>query len=163
MSSEAATALSCLGLGPIDQVSFAVADIAASLPTYTALFGEFTTRHVEFTPDRVRYRGRPASARLHLAFARSGGLEIELVQIEDGEAPQADHLRDHGEGLHHVRFRVDDLPAKKAEMEALGFETVLHGTTASSGRAFAYLEAPALLGTTVIELIEVRATRPEKP
>lgn len=141
------------GLGPIDQISFAVEDMAAVLPLYSALFGELTTRRVTLTPDRVTYRGRPASATLLLGFGRTGDVEVELVQVEDGEAPSLEHLRRHGDGLHHVRFPVDDLDAKEAEMAAAGFETILRGTT-PRGAVFAYLEAPARFGHSVIELIQ---------
>jgi methylmalonyl-CoA/ethylmalonyl-CoA epimerase len=77
------------GLGPIDQISFAVVDLQAALPLYSALFGDFTTRRVELRPDRVSYRGQPASARLLLGFGRTGDVEVELVEVEEGEAPRA--------------------------------------------------------------------------
>jgi methylmalonyl-CoA/ethylmalonyl-CoA epimerase len=141
------------GLGPIDQISFAVVDLEAALPLYSALFGGFTIRRVELTPDRVSYRGQPASARLLLGFGRTGDVEVELVEVEEGEAPSLEHLRRHGQGLHHVRFPVDDVVAKEAELEAAGFRTVLHGTT-PRGSVFAYLEAPDGLGYTLIELIQ---------
>jgi len=140
-------------LGPIDQVSFAIEDMDAAVPFYSAMFGPITTRRVEFEPDAVSYRGKPASAKLLLGFARSGDIEIELVQVEEGEAPSLEHLRRHGEGLHHVRFRVHDIAAKKAQLEAAGFETILDGTTPRGSR-FVYIEAPAMYGHTVFELLQ---------
>ena len=123
------------GLGPVDQISFAVSDMDAALPVYAALFGAVERRTVQFDPDLVRYRGEPTGATLELAFFRSGDLEIELVAIADGEAPSAEHLRRHGEGLHHVRFRVTDIDAKQSEMRDAGFETVIDGTTSRGARA----------------------------
>jgi catechol 2,3-dioxygenase-like lactoylglutathione lyase family enzyme len=140
-------------LGPIDQVSFAINDLDAALPRYTALFGDFVVRTVRLTPDRVRYRGRPMSATLALGFARSGDVEIELVQVLEGDAPSLEHLRDHGEGLHHVRFRVADIEERKRALVDAGYGIVVEGTT-ERGSSFAYLEAAASLGHTVIELIQ---------
>jgi methylmalonyl-CoA/ethylmalonyl-CoA epimerase len=140
-------------LGPIDQISFAVEDIEAVLPFYTALFGEFVTREVQFSPEAVSYRGQPTSARLLLGFGRSGDIEIELVQVLEGDAPSLEHLAQHGPGLHHVRFRVPDVAAKVSELETAGLRTVLNGTTAR-GSVFAYVEAPDQYGHTVLELIQ---------
>jgi catechol 2,3-dioxygenase-like lactoylglutathione lyase family enzyme len=140
-------------LGPIDQISFAVEDMATALPRYAALFGEFTVRTVRLTPDRVTYRGEPASATLVLGFGRTGDVEIELVQVAEGDAPALEHIRRHGEGLHHVRFRVSDIAERKAALTGAGFDLVLDGTT-ERGSSFAYLEAPESYGHTVIELIQ---------
>ena len=140
-------------LGPIDQVSFAVESIEAALPLYTAMFGAFTVRDSSFSPDRVTYRGRPVEAELRLAFARSGDVEIELVEILSGDGPSLEHIRRHGPGLHHVRFEVDDLASKVLEMAEAGFEPVLRGASAR-GSLFAYLEMPERLGYSMIELIQ---------
>lgn len=141
------------GLGPIDQVSFAVTSIEQSLPCYEALFGgPFTVREVTLTPDAVTYRGAPADTALRLAFGSTAGTEIELVEVLRGEAPSLEHLREHGDGLHHVRFRVTDLEAKKEQLTAAGFEVIFDGTTPRG--SFTYVEAPASLGHTVIELIQ---------
>ena len=142
-----------LGLGPIDQVSFAVESIEAVLPLYSALFGEFVVRDVAFSPDRVTYRGQPAEAELKLAMGRSGDVEIELVEMRSGEGPALDHIGRHGQGLHHVRFMVEDMAAKAAALEARGFQRILEGTT-PRGSGFMYFECPDLLGHTVIELVQ---------
>lgn len=156
MSDHVASAVdvsTAFDLGPVDQIGFAVADLDASLPVYAAVFGPFTRRASTFSPDRVQHHGQPSSATLELAFARSGDVEIELVQVTDGDAPAAEHVRAHGEGLHHVRFTVDDVDAKRALMEAAGFTTVLAGTSPRGSR-FVYLERPDQLGHTQIELLQ---------
>ena len=142
-----------LGLGAIDQVSFAVEDLAAVLPMYEAIFGPFTVRETSLDPERTTYRGKPASARLLLGFGRSGNVEIELVQVLSGEAPATEHLRSHGPGLHHVRFPVADHAAAHARLEAAGFTTIMSGVS-GRGSLFSYLEAPASFGSTVFELIQ---------
>jgi methylmalonyl-CoA/ethylmalonyl-CoA epimerase len=140
-------------LGPIDQISFAVTSVDRSLPWYEAVFGgPFTVRDVTLTPDAVTYRGAPADAVLRLAFGRTAGIEIELVEVRSGEAPSLEHLREHGDGLHHVRFPVADLDAKTVQLTEAGFEVIFSGTTPRS--RFAYVQAPLSLGHTVIELIQ---------
>ena len=140
------------GLGPIDQVSYVVADLERALPRYEALFGPF--RVGEAPMPGCTIRGSEADCVLKVAVSDSGPLEVELIQVLEGETTHSEHLRAHGEGLHHVRFRVGSLDAKRAELEAEGFETVLYkrfGPTI----AVAYLETPADLGGSVIELLEM--------
>lgn len=145
-------AFASLGLGPIDQVAYVVRDLEGSLPLYEALYGPFETGESPL-PD-CTIRGETASCTLRLAVNRSGPVEIELIQPVAGDPPHAWHLREHGEGLHHVRFRTEALDASIARLEAVGFELLLHkrfGPTV----AFAYLGAPAAMGGSVVELLEM--------
>jgi methylmalonyl-CoA/ethylmalonyl-CoA epimerase len=151
-----------LGLGPIDQIAFAVADMDAVLPMYEAIFGEFNVLTASFAEgDDVTYRGAPARATLKVALGRSGGVEIELIEVMDGDAPTLEHIRAHGDGLHHVRFPVADLDLRQAALEAAGYETVLYGCR-PSGLKFAYLEGPKTLGHTLLELIEFAPGDPRR-
>ncbi len=138
------------GLGPIDQISFIVADVDEAVPRYTAMFGG-PIDVVEVPPMDFVYRGKPVTTTLKLGFGRTGSIEVELVQVLDGEYPSLEFLRERGEGLHHVRFPVADLAATRAQMEAEGFEVTLSG--GGDGLLFAYLESPLLNGMTV-EIIE---------
>ncbi len=143
-----------LALGPIDQVSYVVADMARALPHYEALFGPFDVGEAPL-PD-CTIRGRQADCVLAVAVNNSGPVEIELIQVLEGETSHSEHLKTHGEGLHHVRFRVQGLEEKLAELAREGFETVFYkrfGPTA----AFAYLETPTEQGRSVIELLELPA------
>jgi catechol 2,3-dioxygenase-like lactoylglutathione lyase family enzyme len=141
-----------LGLGPIDQVGYVVADLDRALPRYEALFGPFEVSEAPLRDCRVR--GGSADCRLRLAVNRSGPVEVELIQVLEGETPHSQHLRVHGEGLHHVRFRVSGLEARLSELEAEGYTVVLYKRFGPSV-AFAYLEAPAAAGGSVIELLEM--------
>ena len=139
-------------LGPVDQIGYVVADLDTSLPRYEALFGPFETG--ETPPTEHEVHGRPVSFSLRLAVNRTGPVEIELIQPLEGASPHAEHLATRGEGLHHVRFRVDDVDEKRAVLEAAGHRTILYKRY-GPGVAFAYLETPAELGSSLIELLEM--------
>ena len=141
-----------LGLGPIDQVSYVVADLEQALPRYEALFGPFEVGEAPLPECRIR--GQLADCRLKVAVNRSGPLEVELIQVLEGETPHSEHLREHGEGLHHVRFRVEALDVKLDQLERAGYEVVFHKRFGPRV-AFAYLETPPELGGSVIELLEM--------
>ena len=142
-----------LGLGPIDQVAYAVANMEHALERYAAIFGPFEV--AEATMEGCLVRGRPATIRLLYAVNRSGPVEVELIQPLEGEFTITEHLRTHGEGLHHVRFRVTPLDPKLEELQREGFDTLLYKRFEQLDVAFAYLQTPPELGGSVIELLEM--------
>jgi methylmalonyl-CoA/ethylmalonyl-CoA epimerase len=137
------------GLGAIDQISFAVVDVEEASDRYRSIFGPFQV--VDVPAMDITYRGRPSTVTLKLGFARSGPLEIELVQVVDGESPAKEHIATYGEGFHHVRFPVSDLKATQQAMEREGWVTAFGGE--SGGVTFVYLEPPDAT-STVVELIQ---------
>lgn len=157
MSEDSASSASLrarFDLPPIDQIAYVVESLDRALPQYEALFGPFARMNSPLTD--VRYRGKCIDCTLGLAVNNSGPVEIELIEVLEGETPHSEHLREHGEGLHHVRFRVSGLEAKLAEMEQAGFETIFFKRFEGGGNvAFAYVEAPATMGRHVIELLEL--------
>jgi methylmalonyl-CoA/ethylmalonyl-CoA epimerase len=141
-----------LGLGPIDQVAYVVESLERALPRYEAMFGPFQVATYEMKDCTIR--GRQADWTVRLAINGSGPVEIELIEVLAGETTHSEHLKQHGEGLHHVRFRVADLEPKIAELEAAGYRTVMHKRMGPT-LAFAYLESPPEIGGSVIELIQM--------
>jgi 4-hydroxyphenylpyruvate dioxygenase-like putative hemolysin len=141
-----------LGLGPIDQVAYVVESLERALPRYEAMFGPFQVMTYEMKDTTIR--GRQADWTVRLALNHSGPVEVELIEVLAGETTHTEHLKQHGEGLHHVRFRVRDLESKVAELESAGYRTVMQKRVAST-TAFAYLESPSEIGGSVIELIEM--------
>ncbi len=144
-----------LGLGPIDQVAYIVEDMERALPRYEALFGPFTVSAQKLPGCTVR--GRAVDLEMKMAVNQASGVEIELIQPVSGESPWTEMLERHGEGLHHVRFRVSGIDAKLAELGAKGFETLMYKRF-GPGVAFAYLETPADFGGHIIELLELPET-----
>ena len=137
------------GLGPIDQISFAVRDVEEAVGRYSAMFGgPFTV--VDVPELEALCYGLPTRTTLKLAFGQTAGLEVELVQVVSGEWPTLAWLESYGEGLHHIRYPVSDFSVTRREMEAAGCTVTLEGTGGQF--SFAYLEAPMLNGMT-IELI----------
>lgn len=141
-----------LGLGPVDQVSYVVDDMDVSLPHYEAIYGTFDVGEAPMGDCAIR--GASADCKLKVAVNRSGPIEIELIQVLEGETPHSEHLRQHGEGLHHVRFRVSGLDEKLTELKAAGFDVVFEKRFGPSV-AFAYVETPAAIGRSLIELLEM--------
>jgi hypothetical protein len=138
------------GLGPIDQISFAVADVDEAATRYSAIFGPFEV--VDVPKMDITWRGEPSTVTFKLGFGRSGGLEIELVQVVDGDSPAREHVENHGEGFNHVRFPVSSIEEKRSAMEREGWVTIFSGK--SGDVSFAFLQPPSTLKSSIVELIE---------
>ena len=136
--------------GGIFQQAWVVADLPAAEEAMRSTLGcgEF----VKFEMDETwELRGAEVKSALSLGFARSGNVQIELMQPLRGEGIQAEFLERHGPGLHHLGTLVDDLDAAIAEARRDGFEPVMAGQFA--GVRLAFLDTFDALGL-YIELIE---------
>lgn len=137
-----------LGLPPIDQVSYVVRDMEKALERFEPMFGEFMV--IESKLDGTTYRGRQSDITLKIAFGRSGGLEIELIEPVAGDSPHREFLDAHGEGQHHVRCQVDAVAPVVERARALGFEEIWSHELPGSDIRWSYVEREG----TVLELIE---------
>jgi catechol 2,3-dioxygenase-like lactoylglutathione lyase family enzyme len=135
-------------LGAVDQIAYVVHDMDAAVERYGRVFGPFVVKDTMLTG--CTYRGRTVDMSLLVAHCLSGALDIELIEPRS-EAPHAEYLAQHGEGLHHVRFTVSDLEGALAALEADGFRSVFSGV--SSRSTFVYVEHPDH-GPSMIELVE---------
>lgn len=108
-----------LGLAAPDQVGFVVKDLDKAIAAYTPMFGEFS---VMDTGDMEwDYRGSPESSALRIGFCTTDTTEIELIQWIAGETPHKEFLDAGREGMHHLRFIVDQLEDKIALAKPLGY------------------------------------------
>lgn len=129
-----------LDLPPCDQVGFVVRDLDASIARYEPLFGPFTSP-MEVEVPEADFRGRKADCTMKIAFGKSGDLEIELIELTAGESVHSEFIDAGREGMHHLRFWVDDIQPMLARAKAIGYEPVWLKQWDET-TAFAYLERP---------------------
>jgi hypothetical protein len=142
-----------LGLGPIEQVAYAVHDMDRALARYQPIYGAF---EVYDAPNPgCTYRGNEAAFPVRIGTNNDGPIEIELLQPLGGPSVLTEHLENHGEGLHHVRFRCQEIDAKIEQLTRSGFTNVLYKRFAPNV-AFSYLEPPTSEdGPILIELLQM--------
>lgn len=126
-----------LGLPPIDQIGFVVRDLDAWIARYDALFGPFSL--MDGSVQGADYRGRSEDVKLALAFGRSGDLEIEFIEWREGRSPHREFIERGGEGMHHVRFRVDDCNAWIEKLKTVGFKPIWYKVW-DADTVFTYME-----------------------
>jgi methylmalonyl-CoA/ethylmalonyl-CoA epimerase len=65
-----------------------------------------------------------ASQQVRVAFFQLGEVRIELLEPTAPDSPVARFLEKKGPGLHHIAYRVSDLPATLAALESAGVRLV---------------------------------------
>jgi methylmalonyl-CoA/ethylmalonyl-CoA epimerase len=138
-----------LVLPDLNQVGFVVRSMEQALALYEPLFGPFST--LDPGPMNYHYRGAQEDCELRLAFGKSGDVEIELIEWVSGGCPHKEFLDAGREGMHHLRFIVDNLETQIEAAQAVGYEAIW-SKRFGDGLAVAYLER--LGDPLVIEFFE---------
>jgi len=140
-------------LPPVEQIGIVVKDVDKAVEFYSSIFGWGPFQVYEFDMKGFTYGGKKGDCRLKLAFAQSGSIEIELLQVLEGETPLTEFLREKGGGVQHLRFRVDDLDSMLAELAKEGIHPVWQHSYPELGTAFAYVNSDKV-GGVMFELLE---------
>lgn len=140
-------------LPPIEQIGIVVKDVDKAVEYCSSTFGwgPFQVREVEM--EGFTYRGKTGKCRLKMAFSRSGPIEIELIEVLEGETPHTEFLRQKGEGLHHLRFRVSDFDGMMAALAGDGIHSVFQQKFVDIA-SFAYLDTDRI-GGVIFELFQL--------
>jgi methylmalonyl-CoA/ethylmalonyl-CoA epimerase len=134
-------------IGPIHHVAIVVRSIDEALPRYREVFGLAPELEpVVFAPQRVR-----------LAFLPTGpdpAARVELVEPIDEESGVARFLAARGEGVHHVCFLTDDLPASLEALAAAEAELIDRDPRQGAHGTVAFVH-PRTLNGVLWELLQV--------
>lgn len=128
----------------LDHIAIVVPSIAEARKTYEGTLG-MGGGEVEFVADQ----------RVNVLCVDAGGQRIELVEPASEDSPVTKFLEKRGGGLHHLAYRVDDVAAAIAALQAAGLRMIdeaprpgVHGTRI----AFVH---PSATGGVLTELVEV--------
>ncbi len=135
----------------VSQIGVVVKDVDKTVEFFSSVLGIGPWRTVEATRTSEEITTGATPYRVKLAFASLGPVQIELIQVLEGETIHSQFLRARGEGLHHLGFPVSNIDDMVAELGKRGI-SVLQGMR---GR-FAYMDTDAV-GGIIVELIQ-RAT-----
>ncbi|MEM2866324.1 MAG: VOC family protein [Candidatus Hadarchaeales archaeon] len=128
----------------VDQVGVVVRDLDRAREACTRFFGEESLPPIEF---------ETGGARLRLAFFQAGEVQLELIQVVEGETIHSKFLREKGEGLHHLGYFVEDLERSLSMLEKEGVKVLWRGEVPGAAK-FAYLDTEKTLGIT-LELVQL--------
>ena len=93
----------------IDHLGIAVRSLDETVPVYEKALGL-----------RCEHREEVPAQKVRTAFVNVGGVHLELLEPTSPESPIAKFLADHGEGIHHIAFRTDQITDQLAQAAGAG-------------------------------------------
>jgi len=108
----------------IDEVShmcWVVDDIGKAVRQISRTF-ETPPIKVEESTSTARLKGKDIGKyKLKLAFVKiANNMVLELLQITEGKSVEQDWLKRHGETIHHIAIKVDDMEKEASKWERKG-------------------------------------------
>ncbi len=97
----------------IEHIGIAVKNLQASIKFYEEVLGLACYKIEEVEDQQVK-----------TAFFKVGDTKIELLESTSPEGPIAKHIEKRGEGIHHIAYAVDNLPAALQEAESKGIQLI---------------------------------------
>jgi methylmalonyl-CoA/ethylmalonyl-CoA epimerase len=143
-----------IGTNVICQVGLVVRDVERTAQAYADIFGlPKPQARLTDTEEKAhtKYHGAPTQARAKLAFFDMGGLSLELIEPVGGPSTWQEFLDKHGEGVHHIAFRIQGMDQALAYLETKGQKLAQRGDY--TGGRYAYVDSAPALGV-IIELLE---------
>ena len=106
------------------QVGMVVSDLDQTLEKFQSLLGIGPFRMAEYPPAGEEgclreYQGKPADFTARFCFFHFGNIELEVIQPLTGNSIWSDFLREHGPGLHHLKFSMDRLEPARRQLDYL--------------------------------------------
>ncbi len=137
---------------PIDakricQVALVVRDIEKTAKNFSEIFGMPMPKIFQIPPAEeahTRFRGKPTKTRAKLAVFDLGSLVLELTEPDSEPSSWKEFLDTKGEGVHHIGFMVDDLPATLEFLAKKGIPE-RHSGDYTGGR-YVFVESTEKLG-----------------
>lgn len=141
------------------QIGIVVSDIEKTTRNLTEVFGIGPFRIIDWPPadrDNIEryYHGESSDFTARMAFTELGPIEMEIIQPLKGESIWTDFLREHGEGIHHLRFNVEDINPVQEHLARYGVLSIQHGTGIRSNTMWMNFGTENLLGF-IIEIMKI--------
>jgi catechol 2,3-dioxygenase-like lactoylglutathione lyase family enzyme len=147
-------------LPPPAQVGVVVKNVSEAIDYYSRTFGLGPFQVIEFAPAQHWVKGKPSPIRLNIGLCQWGPLQLELIEVLEGDIPHKWFLEEKGEGLQHLGFVVDNYDEWLVHLKEKGIEVLMNAETDVEGMGHvraAYVESDRT-GGVLFELIEIRPT-----
>jgi methylmalonyl-CoA/ethylmalonyl-CoA epimerase len=143
-----------LGTQVIAQIGILVHDIEKTSQAYADFFGmDNPGWSITDAVDRAQteHRGERTEARAKLAFFNMGSLQLELIEPDEHPSTWREYLNEHGEGPHHIAFRVQGMKETVMKLERNQMPLLQKGEY--TGGRYAYIDTFEPL-KVIVELLE---------
>jgi methylmalonyl-CoA/ethylmalonyl-CoA epimerase len=136
------------GLGALDHVGVAVADLELALDFHTRVLG-LAVLHREQNQDQ-------GVTEVMLCGAATAGAptQLQLLSPLDDSSPLHRFLRDRGQGLHHLAYQVADVRIASEVLQSQGLRLIYDAPRVGTRGSLINFVHPRDTGGVLIELVE---------
>jgi len=114
----------------LHQVALVVKDLQKTMENYWNILGIGPWDVFDMRPpmfSNLTYHGKPGQFVVKVGLAQVGTTELEVIEPVSGDNVYSDFMLEHGEGLHHVQFIVDNADETTQIMSEEGFSVLQSG------------------------------------
>jgi len=143
-----------LKLPSLSQIGYIVPDAIKMMEFYRDAFGLGPWMVRVEKPDPCMENGKRVYPTLKFALAYSGPIQIELIQVMEGETFHLKHLENSTGAIHHLGFTIRNLETRLKACKDAGISILQQGTIKGTGYVvdYAYIDTTEQAGT-IIELM----------
>jgi catechol 2,3-dioxygenase-like lactoylglutathione lyase family enzyme len=146
-----------LRLTKTGQIGYVITDINKTIAYYKNTFGISPWMLLDARPEPCIEKGKEVHPLLRIALAYQGSIQLELIQVVEGESFHLNHVKEGREEAHHLGFMVQGINKRLDSCREMGIGIVQRGTIRASGIVvdYAYLDTVDQTGI-IIELLQWR-------
>jgi len=127
----------------IEHVGVLVGDLDQAMEHYTIDLGIGPWVSYTISPDWLRdmtVHGKQQGYVMKIALCEVGSMLYELIESVEGPNIYEEFLKEHGEGVYHLGYFVEDIDAEISNMESRGFSMLQSGRGFGSNDDGAYAD-----------------------
>jgi len=144
-------------LPKLGQIGYVVKDVDKTVSYYRDTLGIRPWMLLDERPEPCLEKGKEVHPLLKIALAYMGSIQVELIQVVEGESVHLNHPAESPWRVHHLGFMVQDINKRLDACQKLGIGLLQRGTIRDIGFMvdYAYLDTVEQAGV-VIEFIQWR-------
>lgn len=147
--------------GDLENIGIVVRHLDRVRDSMESIFGVLPSETAVKNYEGISYRGEIADTAMEVLVYRHFGIELHFIAPLGSENVWDDFLQQHGEGIHHLGFRVADQTAVMLELADQGM-SVLQAVdvNAETDGSHAYFDSVPELGFTLETISRESASAP---
>ncbi len=131
----------------IQQYGFVFKNVEEQARIMESIYGIPKFAMLEQKGYPIKYRGKDSTISTKIAISRLFDIQIELIELIEGECIYKEFLDAGREGLQHVSFFIEDLDYYIDAFQKAGFEIIHYGQLGK--QRFAYFDTEETFGLSL--------------
>lgn len=140
----------------VDQIGIVVENLSRFISQFKLFFGTGEIKIINWPVEGIDPHsmlfGQPEKWKMKLGFIKYGNISLEIIEPVEGDSIFKRHLEEHGPGLHHIRFSVDDIEKSSKLFIESGYSQIANGDGVHKGSKWAFFDTSSDFEGLIVEL-----------